>query len=141
MHSLNLKEQLNEALKNYETLISLNNNTSNISRIYISNINDEDKLWIQQELEKVFGMDRFIIVYGDICEKELIIEVEEYLMKNIKYKLKTDIAISKLKKEPLGLWDLWINSMPTLTFQSPEDAAYAVVNKKTGYSVWIIRKK
>ena len=76
MHSLNLKEQLNEALKNYETLISLNNNTSNISRIYISNINDEDKLWIQQKLEKVFGMDRFIIVYGDICRKELIIEVE-----------------------------------------------------------------
>ena len=76
MHSLNLKEQLNEALKNYETLISLNNNSSNISRIYISNINDEDKLWIQQKLEKVFGMDRFIIVYGDICRKELIIEVE-----------------------------------------------------------------
>ena len=76
MHSLNLKEQLNEALKNYETLISLNNNSSNISRIYITNINDEDKLWIQQKLEKVFGMDRFIIVYGDICRKELIIEVE-----------------------------------------------------------------
>ena len=54
-------------------------------------------------------------------------------MKNIKYRLKTDIAVFEIKKEPLGLWDLWINSMPTLTFQSPEDAAYAVVNKKTGY--------
>ena len=76
MHSLNLKEQLNEALKNYGTLISLNNNSSNISRIYITNINDEDKLWIQQKLEKVFGTDHFIIVKGDICRKELIIEVE-----------------------------------------------------------------
>ena len=62
-------------------------------------------------------------------------------MKNIKYKLKTDIAIFEIKKEPLGLWDLWINSMPTLTFQSPEDAAYAVVNKKTGYSVWDNQEK
>ena len=62
-------------------------------------------------------------------------------MKNIKYRLKTDIAVFEIKKEPLGLWDLWINSMPTLTFQSPEDAAYAVVNKKTGYSVWDNQEK
>ena len=62
-------------------------------------------------------------------------------MKNIKYRLKTDIAVFEIKKEPLGLWDLWINSMPTLTFQSPEDAAYAVVNKKTGYFVWDNQEK
>ncbi len=62
-------------------------------------------------------------------------------MENMKYELKTDIAVFEIKKEPLGLWDLWINSMPTLTFQSPEDAAYAVVNKKTGYSVWDNQKK
>ena len=57
-------------------------------------------------------------------------------MSNIKYLLKTDIATFEIKKEPLGLWDLWVNSMPTLTFVSPEDAADAVVNKKTEYSVW-----
>tara|TARA_B100001057_G_scaffold458416_1_gene507651 strand:- start:84 stop:323 length:240 start_codon:yes stop_codon:yes gene_type:complete len=57
-------------------------------------------------------------------------------MENIKYKIQTKIAIFEIKKEPLGLWDLWINSMPTLTFSSPEDAANAVINKKTGYSVW-----
>ena len=57
-------------------------------------------------------------------------------MSNIKYLLKTDIATFEIKKEPLGLWDLWVNSMPTLTFVSPEAAADAVVNKKTGYSVW-----
>lgn len=62
-------------------------------------------------------------------------------MKNIKYKLKTDIAVFEIKKEPLGLWDLWINSMPTLTFQSPEDAVYAVINKKTGYSMWDNQEK
>ena len=57
-------------------------------------------------------------------------------MSNKKYILKTDIATFEIKTEPLGLWDLWINSMPTLTFASPEDAANAVVEKKTGYSVW-----
>ena len=31
---------------------------------------------IQQKLEKVFGIGRFIVVKGDICRKELIIEVE-----------------------------------------------------------------
>ena len=48
-------------------------------------------------------------------------------MSNIKYLLKTDIATFEIKKEPLGLWDLWVNSMPILTFASPEDAADAVV--------------
>ena len=50
-------------------------------------------------------------------------------MSNIKYLLKTEIATFEIKKEPLGLWDLWVNSMPTLTFVSPEAAADAVVNK------------
>ena len=43
--------------------------------------------------------------------------------------------------EPLGLWDLWVNSMPTLTFASPEEAAYAVIQKKTGYSLWDNQEK
>ena len=57
-------------------------------------------------------------------------------MGNIKYRIKTEIAVFEIKEEPLGSWDLWINSMPTLTFASPEDAANAVINKKTGYSIW-----
>ena len=57
-------------------------------------------------------------------------------MTDIKYRIKTDIAVFDIIKEPLGLWDLWVNSMPTLTFASPEDAVNAVIQKKTGYSVW-----
>ena len=57
-------------------------------------------------------------------------------MPNIIYKIKTDIAIFEIKAEPLGLWDLWINSMPTLTFASPQEAVNAVINKKTGYYAW-----
>ena len=41
----------------------------------------------------------------------------------------------------MGLWDLWVNSMPTLTFESPEDAANAVNEKKTGYAVWDNQEK
>ena len=52
------------------------------------------------------------------------------------YKMKTTIATFEIKMEPLGLWDLWVNSMPTLTFATPEDAASAVADKKTGYSLW-----
>ena len=62
-------------------------------------------------------------------------------MSKIKYFLKTDIANFEIKIEPLGLWDLWINSMPTLTFASPKDAANAVIKKKTGYSVWDSQEK
>ncbi len=57
-------------------------------------------------------------------------------MSNFKYKLKTDIAVFEIKKEPHGLWDLWVNSMPTLTFESPEDAANAVIKKETGFFTW-----
>ena len=51
-------------------------------------------------------------------------------MSNIKYRMKTDISIFEIKKELLGLWDLWVNSMPTLTFKLPEDAVNAVIQKK-----------
>ena len=57
-------------------------------------------------------------------------------MSKMQYKIKTEIATFEIKMEPLGLWDLWVNSMPTLTFASPEDAVNAVIRKKTGYSLW-----
>lgn len=34
------------------------------------------------------------------------------------------------------MWDLWVDGTPTLTFPSPEEAAQAVVDKQSGYSVW-----
>ena len=62
-------------------------------------------------------------------------------MPRVIYKIKTDIAIFEITTEPLGLWDLWINSMPTLTFSSPEEAVNAVIDKKTGYFSWDNQKK
>ncbi len=54
----------------------------------------------------------------------------------MKYKLETDISIFEIQKEPLGLWDLWVDNMPTLTFQTPEEAAQAVYSQQSGYTTW-----
>jgi len=54
----------------------------------------------------------------------------------MKYKLETDVSTFEIQKEPLGLWDLWVDNMPTLTFQSPEEAALAVYEQQSGYTTW-----
>lgn len=54
----------------------------------------------------------------------------------MKYKLETEVSIFEIQEEPLGLWDLWVDNMPTLTFETPEEAAIAVYQQNTGYTVW-----
>ncbi len=52
------------------------------------------------------------------------------------YRLHADIATFELKREPLGLWDLWVNGTPTLTYAAPEEGAEAVARHESGYAVW-----
>ena len=52
------------------------------------------------------------------------------------YRLETAISVFEVRQEPLGMWDLWVNGTPTLTFPTPEEAAKAVAEKDSGYSVW-----
>lgn len=52
------------------------------------------------------------------------------------YRLRTAVAVFELRQEPLGMWDLWVDHAQTLTFPSPEEAARAVADKQSGYSVW-----
>ena len=52
------------------------------------------------------------------------------------YRLETPVAMFELRREPLGMWDLWVNGTPTLTFASPEEAAAAVHGRESGYAVW-----
>ena len=42
--------------------------------------------------------------------------IKNLIMK--KYILNTQIAKFEIQSEPHGEWDLWINKMPTLTFES-----------------------
>ena len=54
----------------------------------------------------------------------------------MKYKLETDVSTFVIQQEPLGLWDLWVDDLPTLTFATPEEAAKAVYEQNSGYTVW-----
>ena len=54
----------------------------------------------------------------------------------MKYKLETEVSTFESQKEPLGLWDLWVDNMPTLTFKTPEEAAQAVYEQNSGYTTW-----
>lgn len=52
------------------------------------------------------------------------------------YRLETPVATFELRREPLGMWDIWVNEMPTLTFATPEEAAAAVRRRESGYAIW-----
>jgi hypothetical protein len=54
----------------------------------------------------------------------------------MKYRLETRISTFEIQKEPLGMWDLWVDNLPTLTFSSPEEAAQAVYEQQSGYTIW-----
>ena len=34
------------------------------------------------------------------------------------------------------MWDLWVDNLPTLTFATPEEAANAVYEQNSGYTIW-----
>ncbi len=54
----------------------------------------------------------------------------------MEYTLDTDVAKFEIRQEPLGMWDLWVNGMPTITFESPEAAALSVYEGHSGYVEW-----
>ena len=76
MHALDLKSQFDEALRNYQTFIRVENNKTNISRIYVSKLQNKDVPWIIDKLDKTFGTNNYVLLKGDICREELLIELE-----------------------------------------------------------------
>ena len=54
----------------------------------------------------------------------------------MEYTLETNTAKFEIRQEPLGMWDLWVDGMPTLTFATPQDAAHSVYQQRTGYITW-----
>jgi hypothetical protein len=54
----------------------------------------------------------------------------------MEYFFNTDVAKFEIRQEPLGMWDLWIDGMPTITFDSAESAARAVFDQQSGYVTW-----
>lgn len=56
--------------------------------------------------------------------------------KTMEYILETNSAKFEIRQEPLGMWDLWVDGIPTLTFESAQEAARSVFNQHTGYTLW-----
>ena len=54
----------------------------------------------------------------------------------MEYFLETDIAKFEIRQEPLGMWDLWVNGMPTITFDSAQAAARSVRQGRSGFVGW-----
>lgn len=54
----------------------------------------------------------------------------------MEYILETNTAKFEIRQEPLGMWDLRVNGMPTLSFETPQDAAQSVYHQRCGYVVW-----
>ena len=54
----------------------------------------------------------------------------------MEYFLETEVAKFEIRQEPLGMWDLWVNGMPTITFESAEAAAQSVYDGRSGYVEW-----
>ena len=76
MHNNDLLKQLNEALENYKTFVDIDNNKTNICRAYLSKSQESNSNSVVNKLNKIFGNNRYLLLKGDICRKELLIELE-----------------------------------------------------------------
>ncbi|MEL0101874.1 MAG: hypothetical protein VW837_00105 [Gammaproteobacteria bacterium] len=76
MHSEDISKQLEESLKNYKTFLDIDDNASNICRIYMSKKEKDNFNLINSKLENCLGNNKFILLYGDICRTELLVEIE-----------------------------------------------------------------
>ena len=76
MHDSDVIKQLKEALKNYKTFAKLESNPSNICRVYLSKYQKDNYLSVIDELEICFGSNQYVLLLGDICRKELLVEIE-----------------------------------------------------------------
>ncbi|MDC6480268.1 hypothetical protein PQZ53_01630, partial [Gammaproteobacteria bacterium] len=76
MHSAEVLKQLDEALRNYKTFVGIKNNSTNICRIYLSKSQESNYSDIVKKLDKEFDNNQYLILKGEICRKDLLIELE-----------------------------------------------------------------
>ena len=76
IHSAEVLKQLDEALRNYKTFADIKNNSTNICRIYLSKSQENNYSDIVKKLDKEFDNNQYLILKGDICRKDLLIELE-----------------------------------------------------------------
>ncbi len=79
IHLDNVIKQLEEALINYNNFIKPEDIILNVSRVYLSKkIEDSSVKIINKKLEDFFGLNKYILLQGEMCRKELLIEIEGF---------------------------------------------------------------
>jgi hypothetical protein len=73
---MNVLNQLEEALKNYQTFVNIKDNNTNICRIYLTKSQKIYSLDITKKLDNIFDYNNYILLEGEICRKNLLIEIE-----------------------------------------------------------------
>ena len=76
VHKSDVIKQLDEALENYKTFAKLESNPSNICRVYLTKYQMKNFSIVTKKLENFFGSNQYILLQGDICRNELLVEIE-----------------------------------------------------------------
>ena len=76
MHKMDVLKQLTEALKNYQTFVNIKGNDSNICRIYLTKSQTKYSVEIVKILDSIFEYNNYILLEGEICRKDLLVEIE-----------------------------------------------------------------
>ena len=76
MHEMEVLKQLDESIKNYKTFIKLDENNSNILRVYLSKSQVYKYEDIVKILNKTFSENKYTLMQGEICREELLVELE-----------------------------------------------------------------
>ncbi len=76
MHEMEVVKQLDESIKNYKTFIKLDENNSNILRVYLSKSQAYKYEDIVKILNKTFSENKYTLMQGEICREELLVELE-----------------------------------------------------------------
>ena len=76
IHSMNVLNQLDEALKNYQTFVNIKGNNTNLCRIYLTKSQKIYSAEITKKLDNIFDYNNYILLEGEICRNNLLIEIE-----------------------------------------------------------------
>ena len=76
IYTMDVLKQLAEALKNYQTFVNIKGNESNICRIYLTKSHLKYSAEIIKTLDSIFEHNNYILLEGEICRNNLLIEIE-----------------------------------------------------------------
>ena len=76
MHEMEVIKQLDESIKNYKMFIEPDKNISNVSRVYLSKSQLFKYAEIIKILNKNFSENKYTLMQGELCRKELLVEIE-----------------------------------------------------------------